>query len=139
MSKRGRKKKVRLIQEMPKIQQFSPRGKAGRPDEVELKIDEYEALNLADCKGYSQAEGAVEMGISRASFGRILRSARKIVATALVEGKIIRIRTSDVQVGLTRKNIPKKEDVTAEITTEMEKGLRKQILDAEVESNTDKD
>jgi len=91
---------------MPRVAKFSPRGKAGRPDEIELKVDEYEALKLADFQGYDQAEGAMAMGISRPSFGRILRNGRRIVADALVNGKIIRIRISDVQVGVRQKNFP---------------------------------
>ena len=136
MAKRGRHKKVRYIQEMPKIVQFSPRGKAGRPDEIELKIDEFEALHLADAKGYSQAEGAEVMGISRASFGRILRCARKAVATALVEGCAIRIRTADVQVGLTRKNLPHKKESNVERTKVFEEEIREKILQHETDSES---
>ena len=105
---KGRRKKIRYIQKMPKILQFSPRGKPGRPDEIELKIDEYEAIKLADFQGYNQDEGAQAMGISRPSFGRILRSARKIIADAVVNGKIIHIRVSNVQVGVRQKNFPVK-------------------------------
>ena len=97
---RGRPKKVRYIQRMPRIVQFSPRGKPGRPDETELTLDEFEAIKLADYQGFRQDEGAVAMKLSRASFGRILRKARKKVAEALVMGKIVRIRMGDVQVGV---------------------------------------
>jgi len=107
-TKKGRRKKIRYIQMMPKTMQFSPRGKPGRPDEIELKIDEYEAFKLADYQGYDQSEGAMAMGISRPSFGRILRNARRIIGDALVNGKIIRIRTSDVQVGVRQKDFPTK-------------------------------
>ena len=48
---KGRRKKVRYIQNMPSIVQFSPRGKPGRPDEIELKIDQFETLKLADFQG----------------------------------------------------------------------------------------
>jgi len=106
---KGRRKKIRYIQKMPNILQFSPRGKAGRPDEIELKIDEYEAIKLADFQGYNQEEGAMAMGLSRPSFGRILRRARHNIADALVSGKIIRIRTGNVQVGVRQKNFPIKE------------------------------
>ena len=106
---KGRRKKIRYIQKMPDILQFSPRGKPGRPDEIELKIDEYEAIKLADYQGYNQVEGAMAMGISRPSFGRIVRSARHTIADALVNGKIIRIRTGDVQVGVRQKDFPIKE------------------------------
>ena len=98
--KKGRPKKVRYVQKMPKITQFSPRGKPGRPDEVELTVDQYEALKLADLQGLDQSEGAVAMGLSRPTFGRILRQARHVAADALVNGKIIKIRIGDVQVGV---------------------------------------
>lgn len=115
---KGRRKKVRYIQKMPEISQFSPRGKPGRPDEIELLIDQFEALKLADYQGYSQADGAKAMRISRASFGRILRHARRIVADAIVNGKIIRIRIGNVQVGVRQKNFPKKGDILSAQVTE---------------------
>ena len=125
--RKGRRKKVRYIQEMPAVAQFSPRGKPGRPDEVELKVDEFEALKLADYQGYDQSEGAQAMGISRASFGRILRSARKVLATAVVEGRAIRIRIGDVQVGVRHKNLPNKKQTTEQMR-DVEKVLRENIL-----------
>ena len=102
--KKGRKKKVRYIQKMPQISQFSPRGKPGRPDEVELTVDQFEAIRLADFQDLEQSEGAKLMGVSRPSFGRILRKARMVVADALVNGKIIRIRIGNVQVGVRPAN-----------------------------------
>ncbi len=125
--KKGRHKKVRYIQQMPQVAQFSPRGKPGRPDEVELKVDEFEAIKLADHQGYDQTEGALAMGISRASFGRILRSGRKVLASALVDGKIIRIRIGDVQVGVRHKNLPNK-DKSAAGLGKVEQTLRENIL-----------
>ncbi len=126
MGSKGRKKKVRYIQQMPKTVQFSPRGNPGRPDEVELKIDHYEAIKLADFQGYNQAEGAELMGLSRPSFGRILREAHKIVADALVNAKSIRIRTSDVQVGVRQKSLPSKDKVTSSEFEEL--SIRKTLL-----------
>ena len=112
---KGRKKKVRYIQKMPKIAYFSPRGKAGRPDEIQLRIDQFEAIRLADYQGYDQFEGAKFMEISRSSFGRILNEGRKIVAEAIITGKILRIRIADVQVGVRQKNTSeKKESVSME-------------------------
>ncbi len=108
---RGRHKKIRYVQKMPQIVQFSPRGKAGRPDEMELRVDEFEAIKLTDFQGYNQSEGARAMGISRPTFGRILRSGRKVLSNALVNGKIIRIRIGNVQVGVKQKNLPSKEEL----------------------------
>lgn len=124
---RGRKKKVRYIQEMPPVVQFSPRGKAGRPDDVELRVDHFEALKIADFLGYDQLEGATVMGLSRPSFGRILREARKIVADAIVNGKAIRIRVGDVQVGVRRQRIPHK-SVRMEQSRSQEELIRQNIL-----------
>ena len=107
---KGRRKKVRYVQTMPQIAQFSPRGKPGRPDEIELGIDQLEAVKLADYQGYDQSEGANFMGVSRPTFGRILRNARKIIANAIVNGKIIRIRTGSVQVGVRQKILPSKQE-----------------------------
>ena len=96
MANVGRLKKKRKIQKMPKILQFSPRGKAGRPEEVILTIDELEAVKLADYQGLDQTNGAKAIGISRPSFGRIIRAARKKIAQALVDGKIVRISGGSV-------------------------------------------
>ena len=43
MKKKGRPKKTRLIQKEPEIGQFSPRGRPGRPNEIEVPIDQFEA------------------------------------------------------------------------------------------------
>jgi predicted DNA-binding protein (UPF0251 family) len=101
---KGRPKKIRYIQKMPVIMQFSPRGRAGRPDEVEITLDEFEALKLADYQELSQTQGANAMHVSRPSFGRMLRIARKKVADALVSGKTIKIKMG-AQVGVTKKEI----------------------------------
>ena len=106
MSNVGRPKKKRKIQKMPKTLQFSPRGKAGRPEEVVISLDEFEAVKLADYQGLDQENGAKAMGISRPSFGRIIRGARKKIAQALVDGKIIRISGGAVHVlSLSEDNI----------------------------------
>ena len=91
MKPRGRPKKGRIVRQGPRISQFSPRGRPGRPDESSLSIDELEALRLADCRGLSQKEAAKSMNISQQTFSRIIRRARRITADSLVAGKIIRI------------------------------------------------
>jgi len=104
----GRPKKVRYIQSMPKTLQFSPRGRPGRPEEVELNIDQFEALKLADFQDFSQSAGAIAMQLSRPSFGRLLREARRLIADALVNGKIIKIRQGDVQIGVRKVELTTK-------------------------------
>lgn len=113
----GRPKKVRYIQRMPLVRQFSPRGKPGRPEEVVLHIDEFEALKLSDYQMFSQSEGALAMKLSRASFGRSLREARRKIADALVCGKIIKIQMGNTQIGVrqrefTRELLGKRPEIT---------------------------
>ena len=95
MKPRGRPKKPRFVKNEPQIRQFSPRGKAGRPNEIELKIEEFEALRLADFRGYKQAEASKNMAISQQTFSRVLNKARRSLSEALVTGKIIRIQGGD--------------------------------------------
>ena len=69
---------------------FKPSGVPGRRlDEVELGFDELEAIRLADLEGLYHDEAAKDMGVSRATFGRVLEEARHKVADALVNGKML--------------------------------------------------
>ncbi len=95
MKPRGRPKKQRIFTDTPKINQFSPRGKPGRPDETSLDADEFEAIRLADFFGKPQKDAARSMKISQQTFSRILIKARKAIAEAIVKGNTIRIKTSD--------------------------------------------
>ncbi|MFH0917544.1 MAG: DUF134 domain-containing protein [Candidatus Omnitrophota bacterium] len=92
MRPRGRPRKYRIVKVDPKISQFSPRGRPGRPDEVGLKIDEFEALRLADYQGLDQKEAARSMRISQQTFSRILRKAHHLIAKGLTTGSAIRIQ-----------------------------------------------
>lgn len=60
-------------------------------EDVHLTIDEIEALRLKEIEELDQETGAERMGISRPTFQRILASARKKVADAVLNGKAIRI------------------------------------------------
>jgi len=61
-------------------------------EEVELGVDELEAIRLCDYKNLEQTEAAKRMKISQSTLQRILTSARKKIANALIEGKAIKIR-----------------------------------------------
>ncbi len=58
---------------------------------VRLDLDGLEALRLADLEGLYQEAAAERMGVSRATFGRIVATAHARVAEALLEGKALRI------------------------------------------------
>ncbi len=56
-----------------------------------LTVEEYEAIRLKDLMQMDQRDAAVMMGISQATFHRLVTGARKKVADAIVGGKAIRI------------------------------------------------
>ncbi len=89
-----RKKFDRCIACVPGTTYYKP---AGIPlkmlEEVTLAHDEWESIRLADLEGMYHDQAARSMGISRQTFGRILESARKKIALALVSGKAIKIET----------------------------------------------
>jgi len=60
-------------------------------EEIVLHHDELESLRLADLLAYSHEKAAKEMNISRATFGRIVETARKKVTDGILNGKAIRI------------------------------------------------
>lgn len=71
---------------------FRPIGRPARGlPAVRLGLDELEALRLADLEGLYHEQAAERMGVSRATFGRILASARGKVARALVEECVLAV------------------------------------------------
>ncbi len=82
--------KCRFVGADPAATVFKPRGiPSGELTTVELRRDELEAIRLADLEGLYQDDAAARMGISRATFGRLLQSARTKVADALMNGRMI--------------------------------------------------
>jgi len=83
---------------------FQPAGESWETvGQIVLTLDELEALRLADLEGLYQEQAAERMNVSRQTFGRIVESARKKVAQALVEGKALRIEGGVVEVVPMRK------------------------------------
>lgn len=87
----------RRISGGPACTVFKPAGIPARHvQQVTVTLDEYEALRLADLEGLYQEQAAERMGVSRPTFGRILISAHRKVAEALVGGKMLRIEGGQV-------------------------------------------
>jgi len=88
----ARPMKRRCISFEPGAVYFKPRGvPMSELEEVQLGIDEAEALRLSDLEQLSQAEAAETMGIHQSTFQRMLARARQKVSDALVNGKAIRL------------------------------------------------
>ena len=94
----GRPRKTRTVRKNPTIKQFSPRGRIGRPGSMAIKIEESEAIRLADYLELDQREAAKFMGISQQTFSRVLKSGRKCLAEALIKGHIINIKGGDFKI-----------------------------------------
>ena len=95
----GRPHKKRFVGYNPGVSYFKPRGIPMRElEEIRLTVDEREALRLADLEGLSHEEAGQQMGVSRATFGRIIEQARKIVADALINGKAINVEGGNYQI-----------------------------------------
>jgi len=88
----GRRKKTRCVSDLPNSITFVPIGKWKPRGEISLPVEGYEAIRLADYLGLHQNSAAREMGISRATFGRILKEARKTVAEAIMSGETLKVR-----------------------------------------------
>jgi predicted DNA-binding protein (UPF0251 family) len=77
---------------MPACSYYKPQGIPLRVlEQVNLTVDELEALRLVDLEGMYQQHAAQKMNVSRQTLGRIIDSAHKKVADALVNGKALSI------------------------------------------------
>ncbi len=92
-----RPNKPRRIRYNPAVTYFKPQGiPLRRLENIELGLDEVEALRLADLEEMSHEDVGKKMEISRATVGRILARARSKVAMALTQGLAICIDTGEM-------------------------------------------
>lgn len=100
----GRPHKKRYVAFNPGVCYFKPRGiPMLELEETRLTIDERESLRLADLEGLSHEDAGQMMGVSRATFGRIIEQARKIVADALINGKAINVEGGNYEISSTER------------------------------------
>ncbi|MDD3322589.1 MAG: DUF134 domain-containing protein [Paludibacter sp.] len=93
-----RPKQERRIDSPPLMLGFKPFGiKRNALESVKLQIDEYEAIRLLDYEGLNQEQASERMNVSRPTLTRIYENARKTIAKALMEGKMILIEGGNVQ------------------------------------------
>ncbi len=83
----SRPKKSRKVCRLPLARTFNPSTKTDR--RVILTVDEYECIRLIDYQGFSQEECSFYMQVSRATVQLIYDSARKKIASALVNGRTL--------------------------------------------------
>ena len=94
----------RRVGSMPQSDYFKPRGiPLSMLEEVVLTVDEFEAVRLADLEGLYQERAAEKMNVSRQTFGRIIETAHKKVAEALVQGKALKIEGGEFEMASMRE------------------------------------
>ena len=100
----ARPRNCRRVGSMPESNYFKPRGiPLSVLEEVILTVDEFEAIKLADLENLYQEQAAEKMNVSRQTFGRIIDSAHKKVADALVKGKALKIEGGEFEMAAMRK------------------------------------
>jgi predicted DNA-binding protein (UPF0251 family) len=95
-----RPRNFRRVGCLPQSNYYKPRGiPLSVLEHVNLTFDELEAIRLADLEGLYQEQAAEKMNVSRQTFGRIVESARKKIADALVNGKALSIEGGPIDLG----------------------------------------
>jgi len=89
----------RRVRFNPEVIYFKPRGIPLRElEEVILHVDEYESVRLKDLEGLEQEDCAKKMNVSQPTFHRLVSSARKKIADAIINGKAIKIEGGKVRI-----------------------------------------
>jgi len=87
-----RPRRCRRVWLEPDVTYFKPAGvRMIDLEESVLTVDEFEAVRLKDLEGLDEGTAAKKMNISQPTFNRLVSSARKKIADAIVHGKAIKI------------------------------------------------
>ena len=82
----------RRVRGRPNSSYFKPAGiRIIELEETSLTMPEFESIRLVDLKEIPQEEAGKQMQISQSTLSRILKSGRKKIADAIVNGKAIKI------------------------------------------------
>ena len=87
-----RPRRFRRIWCEPDVTCFKPVGvRMTDLEQSVLTVDEFEAVRLKDLEGLEETEAARRMNISQPTFNRLVSAARRKIADAIVNGKLIKI------------------------------------------------
>lgn len=93
-----RPRRCRFVGSEPGVTYFKPAGvRMNELEEVTLTVGEFEATRLKDFEGLQQEEAANQIGVSQPTFHRLIISARRKIADAIVNGKALRIGGGNFQ------------------------------------------
>ena len=99
-----RPRKCRRIWFEPGVTRFKPAGiPAADLEEVVLTREELESVRLADHEKMNQEGAARKMNVSQPTFSRILDSARKKIADALINRKTLRVEGGHYKIAVKKR------------------------------------
>jgi len=85
--------KRRRVRGRPNSSYFKPAGiRIIELEESVLAMSEFEAIRLVDLNEIPQEKAAKQMQISQPTLSRVLKSARKKISDAIINGKAIKIQ-----------------------------------------------
>lgn len=94
----SRPKQQRKMSSPPLMMGYKPFGIPRHELEtVILNFDEFESIRLLDYEGLMQEQAAERMNVSRSTLTRIYENARRTIAKAFIEGKMIVIEGGQVE------------------------------------------
>lgn len=96
-----RPRKCRYVEYEPEKLYFKPRGiPLVDLEEIDLKVEELEAVRLKHKEELSQKEAAGRMKVSRSTFARILKEAQEKVADFLIGGNALKVEGGEYAVNV---------------------------------------
>ena len=97
----------KIVNTVPLYAYFKPQGIPMTNLKIEtLSMEEIEALKLKDVENLEQEIAAKQMGISRSTFQRVLKSARYKLVNSIIEGRALKVEGGNYIPG---ENIIKKQ------------------------------
>lgn len=90
-----RPQKCRRVCARPSCTSFGPRNCRGPT--IAMAVDEYEVIRLIDLLGLTQEQCARQMAVARTTVQAIYATARKKLATCIVQGNHLLIEGGEVQ------------------------------------------
>jgi predicted DNA-binding protein (UPF0251 family) len=93
----GRPKKTKRVCSVPKDKLFGPLCHHDETKIIVLSIEEYETIRLIDYENLTQEQCCQHMNIARTSVQRLYDDARKKIADALINDKVISVMGGDYE------------------------------------------
>lgn len=92
----ARPKKCRRICSLPEANEFAPKGISN--GEINVTLDEYEVIRQIDNLGLTHEECAKQMEVARTTITTIYDNARKKIADAMINCKVIKVDGGDIEI-----------------------------------------